>query len=241
MSSSLLISQRLQPRSALTREVLSGARAMAPLLIGLVPFALLLGGVVGASVNPWAAWAGTLPIYGGSAHLAVLEPLGREAGLWVAVLAGALVNLRIVVYSAAIAPLWAGSRWWMKLTAAATAMDPTWMVAEHRAGQPGTTEERRAHYAGAAAVLTLGWLAAVSVGALSVHAVGVTEHLALALPLCLTVLVVPHLRRPDGAAAVAAAAGVVVLTFALPPAVVLPLAMAAAAAVGTFSSRWWSL
>jgi predicted branched-subunit amino acid permease len=238
--SSNLLAPRLVPRSAPAREALTGARTMTPLLVGLVPFALLLGGVVGASVNPSAAWAGTLPIYGGSAQLAVLEPLGRGASLWVAALAGVLVNLRVVVYSTALAPLWSGSRWWLKLVAAATAIDQTWMVAEHRAGQPGTMTERRAHYVGAAGVLTVGWLAAVSVGALSVHAVGVTKHLALALPLCLTVLVVPHLRRPGGAAAVAAAAGVVVLMPALPPGAVLPLAMGAAAVAGTIASRWWS-
>ena len=172
--------------------------------------------------------------------MAVLEPLERDAGLRVAVLAGALVNLRVVVYSAAIAPLWAGSRWWVKMAAAATAIDPTWMVAEHRAGEPGTTAERRAHYVGAAVVLTLGWLATVSFGALSVHAAGVTEHLALALPLCLTVLVDPHLKRPGGTAAVAAAASVAALTPVLPTGAVLPLAMVAAAAVGTLASKRWS-
>ncbi len=67
MSSNLLIGRRLRPRSPLTGEALAGARTMTPLLAGLVPFALLLGGVVGASLNPAAAWAGTLPIYGGTA------------------------------------------------------------------------------------------------------------------------------------------------------------------------------
>ena len=235
-----MLTTRTAPRSTLAREALAGARTMAPLLVGLVPFALLLGGVVGASLNPVAAWAGTLPIYGGSAHVAVIEPLNHGAGLWAAVVAGALVNLRVVVYSTALAPLWAGSRWWMKLAAAATAIDPTWMVAEHRASRSGTTAERRAHYAGAAAVLTLGWLVVVSFGALSVHAVGLTEYLALALPLCLTDLVVPHLKRPGGAAAVVAATGTAVLIPVLPPGAHLPLAMVTAATAGTLASRRWS-
>lgn len=234
-----LLATRHVPRSALARESLAGARAMSPLLIAIVPFAILLGGVVGASANPAAAWGGTLPIYGGSAQLAVLEPLERGVGLWSAVLAGVLVNARVVVYSVALAPLWSGSRWWMKLPAAGTAIEQTWMVAEQRASQPGTPAERRAHYGGAAATLSIGWLLAVSFGALSVHLAGVTEHLALALPLCIAVLVVPHLKRPGGAAAVVAAVGVVVLTPTLPSAVSLPLAMGVAATAGTLAARRW--
>lgn len=237
MTSNNMTSVADRTNSAFRSEVLAGARAMVPLLLGLVPFALLLGGVIGASADPVAAWTGTLPIYGGSAQLAVLEPLGRGAGLWVAVLAGVLVNLRVVVYSAALAPLWSQSRWWVRLVAAATAIDQTWMVAEHRATRPGTTAERRAHHVGAALTLTSGWTVVVSIGAASVHFAGATDHLGIAMPLCLTVLVVPHLRRAGGAAAVVAAAGVVVLTSVLPSGVVVPLAMAAAAAAGTLAAK----
>ena len=40
------------------------------------------------------------------------------------------------------------------------------MVAERRRMERGTDADRRIHYAGAAVCLTLGWLAAVTAGAL---------------------------------------------------------------------------
>lgn len=218
-------------------EFLSGVRDMAPLLVGITPFGLLLGATVAASTDPVAAWGGALPIYGGSAHLAVLGSLGHGGGALVAAAAGVLVNLRVIVYSSSLAPLWAGSRWWARALAAATVIDPTWVVAEQRSVRPGTLAERRAHYAGAATLLTVGWLVLVTAGAVGGVLAGGVAVLAVALPLCLLELVVPHLAHRPGAAAVAVAVTVVLATSTLPPGVGLLLAMAAAAATGVVVER----
>lgn len=229
-----LTEHEVPTRAALRREAVSGAREMAPIVVGLAPFGLLLGGAVGASVDTWAAWSGTLPIYGGSAQLATLGPIAHGSGLWVAVVAGVLVNLRVAVYSSSLASLWAGSRWPAKALAAATVIDPTWMVAERRAGRPGTLAERRAHYVGAAVPLTVGWLTFVTVGALGAAVGGGQAVLGVALPLCLLDLVVPHLKRRAGLAAVTVAVGVVLASRPLPPGVGILVAMTLAGVVGSW-------
>ena len=50
------------------RELVSGAQEMAPLMVGYLPFGLLLGAAIARSSEVWAAWSGTVPIYGGSAR-----------------------------------------------------------------------------------------------------------------------------------------------------------------------------
>jgi predicted branched-subunit amino acid permease len=227
---------RLTPTD-LRAEFNSGMRAMAPLLVGITPFGLLLGATVAASADPLAAWAGALPIYGGSAHLAVLGSLGHGGGVLLAVAAGVLVNLRVIVYSSSLAPLWAGSRWWARGLAAATVIDPTWVVAEQRSVRPGTLAERRSHYAGAATLLTAGWLVLVTVGAVGGALAGGVAVLGVALPLCLLELVVPHLARRPGAVAVAVAVAVVLAASTLPTGVGLLLAMAAAGVAGVIVER----
>ncbi|MGB8022422.1 MAG: AzlC family ABC transporter permease, partial [Candidatus Nanopelagicales bacterium] len=77
-------------------ELLRGGREMAPLALGYVPFALLLGAAIASSPDPAAAWAGTWTIYGGSAHLAVVDLLSNEATPALAVAAGVLINLRLL-------------------------------------------------------------------------------------------------------------------------------------------------
>jgi predicted branched-subunit amino acid permease len=228
------------PRSEaaeLRAEFLTGVRDMAPLLVGITPFGLLLGATVAASADPVAAWSGALPIYGGSAHLAVLGSLGHGGGVLVAAAAGVLVNLRVIVYSSSLAPLWAGSRWWARGLAAATVIDPTWVVAEHRATRPGSLAQRRAHYAGAATLLTGGWLLLVTAGAVGGVVAGGVAVLGVALPLCLLELVVPHLTSRPGATAVAVAVVVVVATASLPSGIGMLLAMAAAALAGVAAER----
>jgi predicted branched-subunit amino acid permease len=206
---------------------------MLPLLLGVTPFGLLLGSVVAASANPLAGWSAALPIYGGSAHLATLEPLARGSTALAAAGIGILVNLRVAVYAAALAPLWRGSRWWVRVLGALTTIDQTWIVADHRARSEGSLQQRRAHYFGASALLSTGWVFAVTAGAVSASVDAVAPLFAVILPVSLGYLVMPHLKRPGGVAAIVAASLAFVLVHPLvPPGTDLPAAMAAGAAGG---------
>ncbi len=129
---------------------------MLPLVVGYIPFGLLLGAAMARSSDPWAAWVGTPVIYGGSAHLTVIELLHSGSGVLVAAGAAILVNVRLLVYSSRLIPLWSSARLPARLLAAAVVIDPTWMLAEQRAGRPGGISERRAHFVGAAITLTAG-------------------------------------------------------------------------------------
>jgi predicted branched-subunit amino acid permease len=55
------------------RERREGVRAMLPMLVALIPFAVVVGAAVAQSDHRLAAWLGTSTIYGGAAHLAVLD------------------------------------------------------------------------------------------------------------------------------------------------------------------------
>ena len=77
--------------------------------IGIVPSYLPFGMVCGvASVNAGltkgAAIALPALVYAGSAQAVLLQFLQNSAALWVAILSGCVINLRMAVYSAALAP-----------------------------------------------------------------------------------------------------------------------------------------
>jgi predicted branched-subunit amino acid permease len=214
----------------------AGVRAAIPFVIGLAPFGVTVGAAVAASGDPLAAWTGTLLLYGGSAQLAVLQVLGTGAPVWTAILVGVLINARLMVYSGGLAPLWKGGRPWATVLGAATIVEPTWAMAEHRL-RTGGPIGARAHYFGAAGMLTVGWTAAVTLGTLIGRVDGLASHLAVAVPLCLVAMVAPHLRLPGGIAAIAAAAGTAVVARAVVPGFELLPAMAAAAAAGLLAER----
>ena len=52
-----------QSEEQLRREAVQGAAAILPLLVGYLPFGLLIGVAAGASSDPLAAWAGALLIF----------------------------------------------------------------------------------------------------------------------------------------------------------------------------------
>ena len=226
-----------RPALPVRTELVAGARAMAPLAAGYVPFALLVGAAVAAAADPLAAWAATFTVYGGSVQLTVLQMLAHGSGPAITVGVAVLMNARLLVYSAALAPLWAGTPLRTRIVVAASVIDPSWIVAERRAARPGTLAERRAHYAGAAGLLAVVWIAAVSAGALAGAAGGtVLTALGAAVPLCLVALVAPHVRLPGGAAAVLAAALTAVMIRDLSPGWQLPLCMVAATVAGLRTS-----
>ena len=198
------------------REMVSGARAMAPILVSYLPFGLLLGAAVARSADPWATWSGTGLIYGGSSHLTLIDMLRTGSGLWAAVGAALLINARLLVYSSSLMPLWRSTRLPIRLLAATVIIDPTWLVASRRADQGGSPNLQRAHFAGAAGVLTVGWFAAVTAGTFLRPSGAATTLLGIALPLCLAALLVPHLRMPGGTIAILVAATVTLGTTTLP-------------------------
>jgi predicted branched-subunit amino acid permease len=214
----------------------SGARAMAPMMLSYLPFGLLLGTAVARCANPWAAWSGTGLIYGGSSHLTLIEMLRTGSGVWAAVGAALLINARLLVYSSSLMPLWRSARLPIRLLAAAVIIDPTWLVASRRAELGGSPTLQRAHFAGAATVLTIGWIAAVTVGMFLRSSGAATAVLGIALPLCLAAILVPHLRMPGGCVAILAAGAVTLGTTAMPSGSSTMLAMASATICGALTS-----
>jgi predicted branched-subunit amino acid permease len=223
--------------STVRGEVRRGAWEMAPLAIGYAPFGLMVGAAISRSPDPAAGWSGTLTIYGGSAHLAVLDLLSGGAPAALVVATGALVNARLLVYSLALAPLWAGARWPWRLAAAAVVVDPVWMLAQRRAQDPGSLRMRRAHFLGCGVALAGAWLLWVSTGAVLGSGSATAAPLSVAVPLCLASIVVPHLRVSGGWAAVGAAVAAQVVTRSWPAGTGLLLSMGLAALAGLAASR----
>jgi predicted branched-subunit amino acid permease len=210
----------------------AGAAAIAPAVVGYLPFALLVGATAGDSAEPLAAWFGTWLIFGGSAHLAVLDGLASGAALASVVTVALLVNARLLVYSAALAPAWRDQPRWFRVLGAATLVDITWALARRRAAEPGSAQALRAYQLGAALTLAAGWGVAVTVGAVAGRGVGGVPGIELAAPLCLAALVVPRLRDRRAVRVAVAAGATALVTAAVAPSVAVLAAMGAGVAAG---------
>ncbi len=91
------------------RGAAEGFRAFLPLSIGLIPWALVTGVAMRSiGLSPLEAMGMNLIVFAGTAQLGTLPLIAAGAPLWLLVLTALVLNLRFVIFSAALAPAFAG-------------------------------------------------------------------------------------------------------------------------------------
>jgi predicted branched-subunit amino acid permease len=82
-----------------------GFRAFLPVSIGLIPWAIATGmAMVSHGLSTIQALAMNLVVYAGTAQMATLPLMKLGSPIWLIVLTALVMNLRFIIFSAAIAP-----------------------------------------------------------------------------------------------------------------------------------------
>jgi hypothetical protein len=83
----------------------SGAKAIAPVLLALIPFGVAFGATaMGNGLSALEALAMSVFVFAGAAQLAAIPLLSAGASVVIVVLTVLIVNLRLTLYSASLAP-----------------------------------------------------------------------------------------------------------------------------------------
>ncbi len=187
------------PRS----EFRAGVAAMVPMLIGVVPFGLVAGAApVAGGLGGWASVGLSTIVFAGASQLAAADVLADGGSVIVAVLAAWTINLRMVLYSASLAPYLSHEPAIRRLGAAYLLTDQAYAMSITR--WPDTDAEARLpFYFGASAALWVTWLSSTVAGAIVGDAVPDEVPLDFAVPLVFLVLLAPMVTsRPAVAAAI---------------------------------------
>ncbi|WP_181783075.1 AzlC family ABC transporter permease [Pseudonocardia pini] len=202
-----LLQRRLRIDPAAVRDI-------APMLLGMAPFGLLIGLTLGThTVGAAAGLTSAALYYGGTAHLAALQLITAGAAP-PAILAGVIaINARLLLYGAALAPRFADQPRWFRWLGAATVVDQTYALARP-AGDPVGF---RRHWLTMSATLAVGWLAGHVVGLVAGPVLPAWLPLGIAAPAMLVGLLVPHLKRRTGQTAAVIGGTVAALASPLPP------------------------
>jgi 4-azaleucine resistance transporter AzlC len=210
----------------------AGAKAIVPVLLALIPFGVAFGATaIDNGLSTMEALGMSVFVFAGAAQLAAIPLLSAGASVTIVVLTVLMVNLRLTLYSASLAPHfkhlpvgWKGLLSYL-LTDQAYAATITRFDA-------GETEEpdKRWYYLGVALSIWVAFQAATLAGAfLGAWASG-GWSLDFVLPLIFIALAIPAIKdRTTGAAALTAGV-TAVFAAALP----LNLGLIAAALVGVF-------
>lgn len=223
------------PRS----EFLAGVRAELPLLLGVVPFGLIFG-VLGLAVGipDWAVVLSSSLIFGGSSQVVFAQLWGAATPPPVTVATVGVVNLRHLLYSAAVAEYLRTLPWCWKLLLAYLLTDEAFAAAIKRLRDGAPTPHRHFFLLGTGVTLWTGWQLSTLAGVLVGEAIPATWSLDFSIALTFIALLVLSVHRRSDAWAAVAAAGAVIPALVLPHKLGLLVAAAIGITWGLFMSRF---
>ena len=209
----------------------AGVRDVAPVLVGVVPFGLVAGAAaVDAGLSGLQAVGLSVIVFAGASQLAAIELLGDNAPLVVVVATIIVVNLRMLMYSASIAPEFRGiaARW--KALMAYVLTDQAYAMSLTTFRERDVA--RRGYYLGTAMPLWVVWQICTVVGVVVGARVPAWLPLDFALPLVFLALLVPAIEDASTAAAGLVGGSLATLGVGLPYELGLPLGAVAGVVVG---------
>jgi predicted branched-subunit amino acid permease len=210
-------------------ESLAGCRAIAPILLSVVPFALVSGvAAVGAGLPTAPAIAMASIVFAGSSQLVAVSLIGGGAPAAVVLLSAFVVNLRFAMYSASLAPHLARLRPAEKWMGAYLLTDQAYAVSMDRFGEREVTREGAWFYLGAGVIMWLTWQVGSAVGVLLGAQLPASWSLDFTVALSFIALLVPLMKDRAAVLAAVAAGGAAVALVALP----LRLGLVCSALVG---------
>ena len=226
------------PSSSRGSEFLAGVRAQAPLLLGVAPFGIAAGAyAVKSGLPPGLAQSMSAIIFGGASQFVATRLIAQSVPAAIIVLTVLLVNLRHMLYSAALAPHveHLERRWRWPLAYLLTDEAYATAITRYRRGDAGGYGHW--FFLGGGLALWITWQICTAIGVFVGAAVPDSWSLDFALPLTFIALLVPALTSRPAIVAAAAAGGIAVLGYHWPYGTGLLSAAAAGMLAGMAADR----
>lgn len=215
-----------------------GFWAMLPITTGVAPFGIVMGTVASEAGLSFARstfmnfW-----VFAGAAQLAAVDLMSQNAASAVVVATGLIINLRFLLYSAALVPVVRNSRPLTRVLCAYWITDQNYAVMSAHHQELDTPEHAVRFYLGASLAMFLVWHLSVVAGFVFGNFAPAGWALDYAVPVSFVALVIPTLKSRKHLVVAAFSAGVSLVFYAVPFRMGLILTALAAMALATRITR----
>ncbi|MEO0359045.1 MAG: AzlC family ABC transporter permease [Pseudomonadota bacterium] len=201
------------------RLFLKGTLDSAPFILVVVPFAALFGVVsADAGLDIIETMAFSVIVLAGTAQFTALSLMQDQAPTIIAILTALVVNSRMAMYSAALAPYLGKAPLWKRAFVAYGLVDQAFALSDaaYQRFPDWSVGQRIAYFAGSSCMVCSLWMVCTFAGALLGDQLPDWLAIDFALPLAFLAMVAPALRTMAHVAA-ALTSAVAALTFAFVP------------------------
>lgn len=223
------------------RSFLRGVTDAAPFLVVIVPFAMLFG-VLGAEadLNLFEIVAFSVTVFAGASQFAALALLQDNAPVLVILATALAVNLRLMMYSVALAPHFGAAPVGVRAVMAYFLIDQSFAlsVAEFDKRPALTLREKLAYFFGVVTPIVPMWMASTVAGAVMGQAIPPEFALDFAVPITFLAMTAPMIRTVAHGVAGVVSVGLVLVLGWMPYGTGLLVAAAVGMACGAAVDAW---
>lgn len=238
---SFSILHRSWPQARYRAQFVLGFRDALPALVATSIWGLVTGiAIVKSGISETLATLMTLWVYAGSAQLTSLPLIKEGVPLWLIFAAGLVVNIRFVIFGAALQPFFRHLSWPKRLGVGFFSTDIAFVLFMGRYGESRLRGEPR-HLWYFLGVIVPGWITwnlCSIIGVYLAAAIPASWSLEFAAVLALLSVVIPLVSTRPVAVCILAAAGVAWMGQGLPLRLGLAAAVVAGILAGVLSERF---
>lgn len=176
--------------------VILGMQGMLPIITGVIPFGLVMGTVASNAGLSMAQTMGmNIIVFAGASQLAAVDLMLQNAPAIIVILAGVTINLRFLLYSAALSSSFEKAQLKSKAFASYALTDQTYTVLIANESHYNNLNEKISFYFGSAIPMILAWQISVLLGFIFGNFAPSSLSLDYAVPLSFVALVLPTLKN----------------------------------------------
>tara|TARA_B110001454_G_scaffold16145_1_gene14515 strand:+ start:9347 stop:10033 length:687 start_codon:yes stop_codon:yes gene_type:complete len=194
-----------------------GFKLMVPITTGIIPFGAVVGTLCSEAKFNFVQTVGmNIFVYAGAAQLAAIDLMTKQAVIMVVVVTGLVINLRFLLYSAAMAPFLKKSSLLEKFIAAHLLTDQSYAVMSANHDKLPTAKDAVKFYFGASLCMILVWQLSVLAGFTFGNFAPPSWGLDFGVPISFVALVLPTLKNRKYVVVALFSATVSILLYTVP-------------------------